>query len=376
MSLFSRIRTPFNDPVDEDAFEPERPVHLVGRMLRERREDLDLDLETAGAALRIKPIYLAALEQGRAQDLPGPTYAVGFIRAYAHYLGFDGGRVLDRYKAKSADVRLRPDLALPVPLNDRSVPGAPLLLIAAILALCGYGTWYYLSTGERARPERVAAVPAELVRPAPLKPPQASSGTPDAAGKTAVPAAAAIPPASAKPAGVASALTGSAAANMGSAAPPTPPSGAPDGGATASAAGRHGVAALPAGASPATAAPVVPASVTAASPAPTVLAAPPAADDAAAVVGKPDGQIDIRALADCWIQVRTADQSIVFSRVLKLGETYHVPRPGLMMRVGNAGALAIEVDGKAAPPIGPIGTLRRDVVLNPEALLAGTAVHG
>ena len=33
---------------------------------------------------------------------------------------------------------------------------------ALILALCGYGTWYYLATGERSAPERVAAVPAEL----------------------------------------------------------------------------------------------------------------------------------------------------------------------------------------------------------------------
>jgi cytoskeleton protein RodZ len=97
-------------------------------------------------------------------------------------------------------------------------------------------------------------------------------------------------------------------------------------------------------------------------------------DDAGA---KPDGRIDIRALADCWIQVRSGDdQSIVFSRVLKTGETYHVPRAGLVLRTGNAGALAIAIDGKPAPTIGAIGTLRRNVALDPEALLAGTAVHG
>ena len=70
------------------------------------------------------------------------------------------------------------------------------------------------------------------------------------------------------------------------------------------------------------------------------------------------------------------DQSIVFSRVLKTGETYHVPRTGLILRTGNAGALAIAIDGKPAPTIGAIGTLRRNVTLEPEALLAGTAVHG
>ncbi|HKS88501.1 MAG TPA: DUF4115 domain-containing protein, partial [Stellaceae bacterium] len=63
-------------------------------------------------------------------------------------------------------------------------------------------------------------------------------------------------------------------------------------------------------------------------------------------------------------------------RVLRAGESYHVPRAGLLLRTGNAGALAITVDGKPAPAIGHIGTLRRSVALDPEALLAGTAVHG
>src|SRR5947208_15114863 len=55
-------------------------------------------------------------------------------------------------------------LSPPVPLGARSVPGGPILLVGVILALCGYGTWYYLSTSERSRPERVAAVPADLQR--------------------------------------------------------------------------------------------------------------------------------------------------------------------------------------------------------------------
>jgi cytoskeleton protein RodZ len=88
-------------------------------------------------------------------------------------------------------------------------------------------------------------------------------------------------------------------------------------------------------------------------------------------------RVTIKAATDCWIQVRAPDQSIVFSRVLKSGETYQVPaKAGLFLRTGNAGALEIAVDGKPAPSIGAIGTLRRNVALDPEALLGGTAVHG
>ncbi|MGC2411759.1 MAG: RodZ domain-containing protein, partial [Stellaceae bacterium] len=65
----------------------------------------------------------------------------------------------------------------------------------------------------------------------------------------------------------------------------------------------------------------------------------------------------------------------VFSRVLKAGESFHVPRAGLILRTGNAGALALLVDGKPAPAIGGIGAQRRNVALDPKALLAGTAAR-
>lgn len=63
--------------------------------------------------------------------------------------------------------------------------------------------------------------------------------------------------------------------------------------------------------------------------------------------------------------------------MLKSGEVYKVPsKPGLFLRTGNAGALEIAVDGKRVPAIGAVGTLRREVVLDPDALIAGKAVHG
>lgn len=104
------------------------------------------------------------------------------------------------------------------------------------------------------------------------------------------------------------------------------------------------------------------------------------ADSGAATTGATHaegGRVAIKALADCWIQVRGPDQTVVFSRVLKRGEVYPVPaRSGLYLRTGNAGALEISVDGKAAPSIGGVGAMRRNVTLEPDALIGGTAVQG
>ncbi len=351
MTLFQRIKTPFGESTDEGSGEPQRRAHAVGELLRARRQELELDLGSIGEALCIKPVFLAALEQGRAEDLPGPAYAIGFVRAYAHYLGLDGDRVIERYKAESADVHARPDLALPVPLGARSLPGGPILLVGLILALCGYGTWYYLSTGDRSRPERVAAVPAELQPPT-----LAATANPATASPTS-PAFAAPRLSPLLAPGLVSGLVPSEA----SPAPALPAIGAPPADATPAAAL---LPTNPAANPPAN--PPAPAGATAAGP-----RAAAGGGSVAAV-----GQVDIRALADCWIQVSAADQSVVFSRVLKTGETYRVPRSGLFLRTGNAGALAIAVDGKPTPALGAVGALRRNVPLEPDSLLAGTAIRG
>ena len=172
MALFRRLKTPFvEDLSDGEAASPSGP-RSAGDLLRQQREALRLDLDDIAAALRIKPDYLAALEAGRPDLLPGPTYAIGFVRTYSDYLGLDGDEILRRFKAESTGLDAKPDLAFPMPLGERSIPGGGMLLVALILVFCGYGTWYYLSTVERSRPERVAEVPRELL---PLTSPQGAS---------------------------------------------------------------------------------------------------------------------------------------------------------------------------------------------------------
>ena len=370
MTFFQRIKTPFTEnPADEQARLQSR-TRLVGELLQERREDLGLDLDEIGAMLRIKPVYLAALEQGRSHDLPGPTYAIGFVRAYADFLGLEAEPVLTRFKAEATGITARPDLALPVPLGERSLPGGALVLVALILALCGYGIWYYLSTEERDRPERVAAVPAALKPPVLVPPPLPSSaGASNSENRPPQPT-------SPNPPGSSQGTPASPATSTPSTATP-PPATAPT---TTLAPGAligtlpRSTAGSPTASSPA-APPQPTATQTVAAPA-AATPQPTTAASAGNAAAPASARITIRALTDCWIQVRAAD-SIVFSRVLKSGEIYAVPtRAGLSLRTGNAGALEIAVDGKTAPSIGSVGTLRRDVALDPQQLAAGTAVHG
>ena len=162
MALFHRLKMPLAEEAPESITEP-FDARSAGDELRQRREALGLDLGEVAATLRIKPAYLAALEAGRPDELPGAVYAIGFLRAYADYLGLDCGEMLRRFKQQSSLLSAKPDLAFPIPLGERNMPGGGVLLVALILAICAYGGWFYVSTGEGPRRERVAEVPLELL---------------------------------------------------------------------------------------------------------------------------------------------------------------------------------------------------------------------
>jgi len=73
--------------------------------------------------------------------------------------------------------------------------------------------------------------------------------------------------------------------------------------------------------------------------------------------------------------VRDSNGNLVMTRILEPGEVYRVPNtPGLRMVTGNAGGIRITVDGVETPSLGGMGDVVRNIVLDGERLLAGTAV--
>ena len=91
----------------------------------------------------------------------------------------------------------------------------------------------------------------------------------------------------------------------------------------------------------------------------------------------PDVRVVITAVDDSWVQVQGPDNELLLTRILHPGDTYRVPdRPGLVMVTGNAGGLEIQVDDATAPALGPLGVVMRNIALDPDRLLAGTATGG
>lgn len=61
----------------------------IGRRLREARQSAGLSLAEISQAIRVRPVYLTAIEAGEFERLPALPQTVGFTRAYAQHLSVD-----------------------------------------------------------------------------------------------------------------------------------------------------------------------------------------------------------------------------------------------------------------------------------------------
>ncbi|MBF0356265.1 MAG: helix-turn-helix domain-containing protein [Alphaproteobacteria bacterium] len=406
----------------------ENPINLqvksghasgVGALLRATRSSLGQDLKQVSQALRIRQLFLQAIEEGRFDALPGPTYALGFVRSYADFLGLDSEEVVRRFRAESSGLAGGAELVFPTPASEKRLPSGVLVAAALAIGTLVYGGWYAFTSPRQPITESVPEVPAQLAKegeaPAsakesepnpvasaqpvtPAEPPKAPEVKPEPPKpeppKPELPKVEKAPePKLPEPApkveeapkkpeppriepgkpGVVSKAPGlpvlPAQGGMGGLSMSAAPGGtsAP----TASAPPTN-VSTTPAPA-PAPAAPL------ATSPAPQASEAPAAADSPRApkVFGQTEGEVRVvlKANSDSWIQVRDEKGNLVATRLLKKDDTYRVPSGlgRLQLTTGDAGALAATVDGiLITPSLGPSGSVRRDISLDPDRIKAGS----
>jgi cytoskeleton protein RodZ len=370
----------------EEQIEQAPAVSGIGATLQAARGRTGKSLPEVASLLRIRQPYLQALEEGRHRDLPGGTYAIGFLRTYADFLGLDGEEMVRRFRQEAAgDLNSRSELIFPSPVSEGRVPGGAVIFIGLVAAALIYGGWYWLSSKDNQSADSVPSLPQRLTSllhgtPAPgansAKAPVAEpvvkpDETPAAKAETAPGADAKTAPAEAAP--MAAKETEIVPPAEDEAKPKTEPAPTTAKVTDPKQAEQKTAPAKAVDQKPAE--PVKPAESEA--PKPVAEAAKPAESPSEPLhVATRDQMASRVTLAaegdDCWIQVREMDGQLLVSRLMRKGDTYAVPdRPGLTLMVGNAGALSITVDGKKAPSLGAMGLVRRDIRLDPDKILGG-----
>jgi len=80
---------------------------------------------------------------------------------------------------------------------------------------------------------------------------------------------------------------------------------------------------------------------------------------------KPEKGIILNIRENSWVEIKSKAGTKLLSQVLKAGDQYFVPnRPNLLMSIGNAGGVEIEVDGQPLRLLGGAGVVRRNIPLD------------
>ncbi|WP_292879818.1 RodZ domain-containing protein [Nisaea sp.] len=134
----------------------------VGMLLQRGRTERDLSLQDVAQQLRIQRSYLQALETGDFDNLPGLTYAIGYVRSYSQLVGLDAEKLIADFKAEAKKLQEPTQLSFPSPAPEGKVPGGALMFVGVLLAALSYGGWYYFSTTDTAVSDLTPGIPDRL----------------------------------------------------------------------------------------------------------------------------------------------------------------------------------------------------------------------
>lgn len=118
----------------------------LGMVFRSARMRQDKNLEAISEQLKIRKVFLQAIENEQFDILPGGVYTVGFIRSYAQYLGLDHNAIIEQLKDESffSPVRLSSvgdEQHFP---TTRFVPSTMVFIGLLLLVLCGISAYFFL----------------------------------------------------------------------------------------------------------------------------------------------------------------------------------------------------------------------------------------
>lgn len=304
-----------------------------GETLRQARESKGWSTAQVAGQLNLTENALRQLEQGSFEQLPGHTFARGYIRAYAKLLGMDQAQMVtafDQYTgtdASGSNVQALGRVVEPVRLSRNLLRLFSLVLLAVLIGF-GYFWWQERS----ARPAETGSLNMEHVEV------ESADGTTEIhtldepEDQAVAEDQANTPPVPSEPVGDnGSAEAPAEAAPPVAAAPVTP--GAP-----------AAAEAVPAQA------PAVPAQPPVALTSPVASLAPaPAAEAPAAPVVAAAGQgvVKIQFIADCWTQVTDADGKVLFEGLKRKGDSLEVAaKAPAQLRLGFAQGAQVSYNGQ------------------------------
>ena len=338
-----------------------------GEALKEARYKSNQSLSQISDLLRIRQDYLKAIENGRPDDIPGTTYAIGFIKSYSNYLGIDPANYINSLKTKVQNPELKNSNVFPSPAPEGKIPSVMVIFTTILITVGIVLIWNNLqktspdwsnqhdvitsqtntitAVGEqekqnsdsRSSPKKKGLAKNSLQHGEKIV---VSKTTPDNNLKTKkYKSVKLIENKGIEPTDSQSVTTKRTKKNS----PET---------ASINSSSLHETTDQ----------------FQAKAKTDVVAVKRLKVSNDSSITALPN--FTIQATADSWIQIKALDSNILLSRILKTHETYNVPnRNDLLLSTGNIGALVIRINGKKIPKYAGSMRVVKDIALTKENLL-------
>lgn len=332
-------------------------AETAGSKLRAARIAKSLDVAAVAAALRIRKTQIEAIENNDLDALPGMTYAVGFVKSYANYIGLNSAEIARQFKNDNNHAASQSNLSFPAPINENNMPEPMLIGIGAFLAvvlLVGWMIYSGLSGGDGA---------ADDIQTPPVVAQTSDEATSDTSAEAPADAAPIAdippPPADILPTAEAPVTLPVQTATV------TPETKASD----AATPPVMADASTKAETEKAEAAEKAEATKKAEDSKKVAVEEKKKSEDTTINVKRGKTRVVLHANQATWVQVSDYKRNVIFKKVLRPGEEFAVPdEPGMSLVTANAGGLEIVVDGQKAPALGESGEIVRGIALDPSGL--------
>ncbi|MDT8377112.1 MAG: helix-turn-helix domain-containing protein [Mariprofundaceae bacterium] len=137
----------------QEASSREELLQELSGCLKRAREAQELSIEEIALSLKLRVVYLHALESGSWDEMPGQVYAIGFLKQYADYLNVD--------VSESVELLKTGQYVLTKPLTFPDAPLAPNKTWVIVAALAFIVLFILFNLFDDSNPDRVSPLPGK-----------------------------------------------------------------------------------------------------------------------------------------------------------------------------------------------------------------------
>lgn len=115
-------------------------IREIGAHMAGLRQGFGLSQQEVSERMHIRPRYIAAIEEGKFELMPGKVYARGYVHTYAEFLGLDADQVVQLCFAGEPPANQQkhapaPVMRAPITIDPRAWRGYGIMAVVALVVI-------------------------------------------------------------------------------------------------------------------------------------------------------------------------------------------------------------------------------------------------